>query len=1227
MSTKKHFTRIMMAALLACLAASTAGAAPSLKALLVNGQNNHDWKAGSPIIRTALEDTGLFTVDEATTPPAGGDLSGFTPDFAAYNVIVLDYNGDDWPESTRKAFVDYVANGGGVVVVHAANNAFPEWPEYNEIIGLGGWGDRNERHGPYVYLNDTGEIVRDDSPGPGGGHGKQHDFQIVHRVTDHPITRGLPEKWTHHQDELYHLLRGPAKNMTILATAYDDPAFNGKGCHEPILFTVAYGKGRMFQTALGHPGGESPALQCAGFLTTLQRGAEWAATGDVTQEVPEDFPGPDSISLRPNFRRNTLASLVPALKRYRYGYSLEPLVALEDLGRATTRNQKPVDALEAAYVDVLRSDASLDAKKFACIQLGLYGTAKAVPVLEAMLKDAATSDIARLALQRIPDEAAGAALREALGTTSGNVLVGIISSLGARRDTQSQTVQNLIAMLITGEEEAALAAVAALGDIGNAEAAEMLAAIREGIQRPAVRERMADSLLRCARRFAAEGKTDAAEKIYSSLHTPEESAPVRAAALAGMLLTGAPEARLNTALTALKGDDPALWAAVAGAVRRHPKPLVFLTLAQRLGELPPAAQALLLGALADTGETEYAPVFLAAVKSEDPVLRNAGMAALAKVGHPDAVASLVALALRLDGPEKAAARDALARMPGAGGAVKEAIKGAMKDALDRGDAPALIELINAVGARGMAEDAPLLAAALRHPETQDAAFAALATATNPLTLATILYAAPDFPESQQDALARAMVGIAERLEPGATRTDIIIGNVEKPGGGKYAKFAIRVLGMIGDDSALWFLRAGTELDDNSAALEALGNWPTPAPLADLRELAKSPKPATAALALKGYVRLLGLPSERPAEETVALYSEALAMANTPETRAAVIGGMGATGNAAALPALHDALKGGDPALAKAALEALADWPDAAPLETVAAVARDKDAPLRVDALRGFVRLIGLDRTRPAGETAALFTEAMDLAPNADERKRIMSALGNTGNVGALMLAARHFNDPDLRAEAAVAAVNIAKTTIGTHPDQTAGVLRTLEAQSDSGSVKRQCAELAGQLAKFEDYLTAWLVAGPYLQDGLDADKLFDVVFPPEEEGATVDWQPAAVGTHGLPYVVELDKSLGGDKRVAYLRTNVWSDEARDALLELGSDDGVKAWLNGKVVAADNAVRPVAPGQTKAPVTLNQGWNTLLLKVTQGGGQWAVCARFRAPDGGALSGLRAAATTD
>jgi len=231
----------------------------------------------------------------ATSPPKGADMSGFKPDFAQYNVVVLNYQGDDWPEATRQAFVKYVADGGGVVVYHFACAAFPNWPEYNEIIGLGGWGGRNEKWGPYVRWRD-GKIVRDDSPGRGGGHGPMQPFQVVVREPNHPITQGLPEKFMHVDDELYGWLRGPAKNLTVLATAFAPKEKGGADEHEPILFTVEYGKGRVFQNAMGHTAKE---LKSVAFIATFQRGAEWAATGKVTQKLPDDFPSADAAKVRP----------------------------------------------------------------------------------------------------------------------------------------------------------------------------------------------------------------------------------------------------------------------------------------------------------------------------------------------------------------------------------------------------------------------------------------------------------------------------------------------------------------------------------------------------------------------------------------------------------------------------------------------------------------------------------------------------------------------------------------------------------------------------------------------------------------------------------------------------------------------------------------------------------------------------------------------------------------
>jgi type 1 glutamine amidotransferase len=277
----------------------SAFAAPK-KALIIDGRNNHDWRATTPVLKKILEENGLFTVDVVTAPPDNESLKSFSPKFQGYDVVVLNYNdygpknAGDWPEATQLAFLDYIRKGGGVVSYHAADNAFPKWLEFNKVIGLGGWSGRNEKDGPYIRWRD-GKVVRDMTPGRGGSHGPRHQFKIDMRNLKHPISKGLPAAWLHDTDELYDRLRGPAENLDLLATALSAPEQKGTGEHEPILFTIGYGKGRIFHTTLGH---DVPAMQCVGFIVTLQRGAEWAATGKVKQKVPADFPGPDKVSTR-----------------------------------------------------------------------------------------------------------------------------------------------------------------------------------------------------------------------------------------------------------------------------------------------------------------------------------------------------------------------------------------------------------------------------------------------------------------------------------------------------------------------------------------------------------------------------------------------------------------------------------------------------------------------------------------------------------------------------------------------------------------------------------------------------------------------------------------------------------------------------------------------------------------------------------------------------------------
>ena len=299
--------------LLGLVGTAVAATKPPLKVMLLTGQSSkyHDWTKSSPLIKTYLEQTGLFAVDVVTAPPIGAPMWDFEPKFSDYAAVVIDYEGAEWLPSVKQAFVDYMKNGGGLVVFHATDNAFPYWPEWNEMIGVGGWGTkpdgtmgaRTEASGPKIRWRD-GHTVVDNSPGL-YGHPPRHDFAVVTRTPEHPIMRGLPASWLHPSDEIYSQLRGPAKNVTVLATALADKTAypTASGEDEPMLMTIAYGKGRVFHTTLGHVGPKEtppyPPLNCVGFIVTLQRGTEWAATGDVTQPVPADFPTAEKISVRP----------------------------------------------------------------------------------------------------------------------------------------------------------------------------------------------------------------------------------------------------------------------------------------------------------------------------------------------------------------------------------------------------------------------------------------------------------------------------------------------------------------------------------------------------------------------------------------------------------------------------------------------------------------------------------------------------------------------------------------------------------------------------------------------------------------------------------------------------------------------------------------------------------------------------------------------------------------
>jgi uncharacterized protein len=252
-----------------------------LRAVIVDGLNNHDWATATAAIRTILEGSGRFTVEVSSYPQL--------PEFARYDVAIDNFNGGHtetgtrWPPEAERALEAYVRGGGGLVVYHAANNAFLKWSEFNRMIGLG-W--RDSSFGPGIAVGPNGQILTiPQGQGLAPGHGPRHDFEVFVRDKEHPITRGLAAHWPHPSEQLTHGQHGPAEGLTILTYAFSEVSRQG----EPMDWVRDYGQGRVYTTMLGHTWKDepNPNLDDVVFQALLARGVEWAASGKVT--LPPDL--------------------------------------------------------------------------------------------------------------------------------------------------------------------------------------------------------------------------------------------------------------------------------------------------------------------------------------------------------------------------------------------------------------------------------------------------------------------------------------------------------------------------------------------------------------------------------------------------------------------------------------------------------------------------------------------------------------------------------------------------------------------------------------------------------------------------------------------------------------------------------------------------------------------------------------------------------------------------
>jgi type 1 glutamine amidotransferase len=279
--------------------AAEAQGGKKIRVVIVDGWNNHKWPLTTPILKKALEDSGKFTVEISTSPkrnqkeliPDDWKSGPFPPDLTKFDVILSNYNGPSWPMEMQKSLDEQLKAGKiGLAIVHAANNSFENWEDYRKMVGMGWY---NKKLGDRLFLDEDGKrVIVPKGEGDTPNHRYVGKFTLTVRDKKHPITKDMPVEWLHNDDELYDNMRGPIENVHLLATAYS----KGTKAHEPMIWTIEYGKGRVFHTPMGH---DVNAMRCVGFQTTVQRGAEWAATGQVTIPIPENFPTADKASVVP----------------------------------------------------------------------------------------------------------------------------------------------------------------------------------------------------------------------------------------------------------------------------------------------------------------------------------------------------------------------------------------------------------------------------------------------------------------------------------------------------------------------------------------------------------------------------------------------------------------------------------------------------------------------------------------------------------------------------------------------------------------------------------------------------------------------------------------------------------------------------------------------------------------------------------------------------------------
>lgn len=776
---------------------------------------------------------------------------------------------------------------------------------------------------------------------------------------------------------------------------------------------------------------------------------------------------------------------------------------------------------ERQAIAVLQSSASVAQKEAACLRLKEIGTASSIPALASLLTDDGLAQWALDALETLPAPEAGDALRAALPAVAGKTKAGVIHALGIRREPRA--VPELAKLVRAVDGMVAVAAAQALGRIGTLDALAAIQTGRSGLGEGRIRVRFTDALLACADRLRAEGKVEAAAKVYEALRSPEESPAVRMAAFRGRVLC-ADSQQTGRVVRALTGPDELEQLVAIQLVRELPDSAATPAFAEALEQVGPVVQVALIEALRQRGDPKAATVLARATRHGEPAARTAAIRALGELGDESHVGLLAELAAVDSGEERSAARAALASLR------RGNILAAILSQIESASAAVKVELVQALARRGDGRAVPdlLRLAGRNDPQVGLAATQALERLANATELEPLL------------ALILQAEGAARR--EAAVETFVAVG-----------------------------LRSPAPPTFSSAALNALNRAPTSA-------------------------------------------------------RIALLEAAGQIGGPGVIEALRAALSDPGNDVRQAALRTLAEHGGDAARGDLLKYARQATSDAdRAIALRGYWRLVeAMDQHAYPARLAAV-RAGLDATKTPAERKLGLARLAELRGPEALELAQAYRSETDVRAEAETACLQIASQLDSARMDIAVAALRDLARTAGSDRVREEARKVLSALERLSGFVSAWLVSGPYRQAGKDAQQLFDVAFAPESTPAQAGWR-ALPGGGNLTnsWLADLGTIVGGDHCVVYLQSRVFCPAAQLVALEIGSDDGVKLWINGALVHANNAVRGFTAGEDKAKGMLKEGWNEFLVKITQHTLGCALAIRVLDADGKPLPGLRVGA---